>query len=572
MNAFLSTALVAAVAAVALRYAARQRRLLHLYQLEHYSRERLLLWLRRRGELVLARETAVGALLAAAAVTLYALDLPTACAAVLLGGGAASLGLAVSSWRQREIKPLVFTGRAKRLYALSLLPAAVLLGVALEVALADSPATGPLAAVVFGACLLLLAAPALLLLASGALAPVQKGINDRYLRRARGRLADWRPLVVGITGSYGKTTTKFCVGEVLGAERPTLVTPESYNSFLGVTRTINERLTEDHRAFVVEMGAYRPGDIRELCELVRPSIAIITAIGPAHLERFGSIDAIAQAKAEIVEGLPPDGHFVTNADDERCREIAARSRAPVSLFSLEDPAADVWAGDIRLAEGRTSFVLHLEGEAHPVSSNLLGRPNVANLLAAAAAGRAAGIAPATIASALGRVRAPAHRLQPIVNRQAGVVVIDDAYNSNPTGARAALEVLREHEGTRRLLVTPGMVELGELEEELNEELGRQAAAVCDRVILVGRRQTQPILRGLRRAGFADERIDVVADVGEASSRLAGLTAAGDVVLFENDLPDTYAETGASAAPAGRRAAAQAEAGPDGARVPAGPRR
>ncbi|MGA9875557.1 MAG: UDP-N-acetylmuramoyl-tripeptide--D-alanyl-D-alanine ligase, partial [Solirubrobacteraceae bacterium] len=388
---------------------------------------------------------------------------------------------------------------------------------------------------------------------------------------------DYAPLVVGITGSYGKTPTKFCVGEVLAADRPTLVTPESYNSFLGVIRTINEHLQQRHRAFVVEMGMFRRGDIAELCELVHPTIGVITAIGPMHLERLGSIEAIAAAKAELLAALPPHGHFVTNGEDPRCVELARTAHVPVTLFGIHDPKptavvaaashrdgaspstnpypqknpdVQVIARDIQPVDGRTVFQLQLDGPDSPqieVSAGLLGRHNVFNLLAAAAVGRVLEIAPERILAGLAQVQAPAHRLQPIHNRRAGVVVIDDAYNSNPDGAAAALEVLREHPAKRRLLVTPGMVELGELEAQLNRDFGEHAAAVCDLAILVGPARTVPIREGLASAGMDLTSVHVVRDIAEATALLARLTRAGDVVLFENDLPDTYAET-ESAAP------------------------
>jgi UDP-N-acetylmuramoyl-tripeptide--D-alanyl-D-alanine ligase len=294
----------------------------------------------------------------------------------------------------------------------------------------------------------------------------------------------------------------------------------------------------------VEMGMFRRGDIAELCELVHPKIGVITAIGPMHLERLGSIEAIAAAKGELLDALPADGHFITNADDPRCLELAARATVPVTLFGIDESDAQVLARDIRLADGRTEFNLQLDGPDSPmvpVSAGLLGRHNVSNLLAAAAVGHVLGIEPARIADGLAKVQAPPHRLQPIHNRRAGIVVIDDAYNSNPDGAAAALDVLREHPAKRRLLVTPGMVELGELETELNRNFGAQAGAVCDIAILVGPLRTAPIHEGLVATGMDSESIHVVRDIAEATTLLGTLTRAGDVVLFENDLPDTYAE-------------------------------
>jgi len=306
---------------------------------------------------------------------------------------------------------------------------------------------------------------------------------------------------------------------------------------------------------------------------VHPTIGVITAIGPMHLERLGSIEAIAAAKGELLDALPPEGHFITNAEDPRCLELAERANVPVTLFGIEDgpagqaplaaaphapgtpqrtpipspydkPHVQVIARDVQLAEGRTTFKLQLDGpqsEQVEVSAGLLGRHNVANLLAAAAVGRVLGISAPRIAEGLAHVQAPAHRLQPIHNRRAGVVVIDDAYNSNPDGAASALEFLREHPATRRLLVTPGMVELGALEEELNRRFGEQAGQACDLAILVGPARTAPIREGLAAAGLNPESIHVVRDIAEATALLGRLTRAGDVVLFENDLPDTYAE-------------------------------
>lgn len=568
MNAFEGIAAVLAVLALTVRLAGRQHRLLHLFQLEHYEGARLMLWLRRRGELFAWRELVVVVLLFAAAVAASSGGSGWLCGVLLLLLiPLAALG--VGDWRREAVKPLVLTARAKRLLAAALTPA-VLLAIAASVVAAGGLTTATLAVLLAMSVLLLALAPWTLLAANLALRPAQSAINRRYEQRARRSLRDWAPLVVGITGSYGKTTTKFCVGAVLAADRPTLVTPESYNSFLGVIRAINEHLRESHRAFVVEMGMFRRGDVAELCELVRPTIGVITAIGPMHLERLGSIEAIAAAKGELLDALPPGGHFITNADDPRCLELAARATVPVTLFGIHNPPSAVAAAshgshppkstpppspkktahvqvvarDIQFADGRTTFHLHLDGLDSPqvaVSAGLLGRHNVLNLLAAAAVGRVLEIPPARIAEGLSQVEAPAHRLQPIHNPRAGVVVIDDAYNSNPEGAAAALEVLRAHPATRRLLVTPGMVELGELEAQLNRRLGEQAGEVCDLVILVGPTRTAPIREGLAAVGMDPVKVHVVRDITEATALLGRLTRVGDVVLFENDLPDTYAE-------------------------------
>lgn len=542
MNAFAAATAAIAIVALGVRCAGAQHRLLHLLQIEHYESSRLVLWLRRRSELLAPMELiCVGALYAAGAANIWVGEGWVGGALLLLSTPIAVLGL--RDWRRPAAKPLVFTARAKRLLEVALLPSLLL---SLAAILAAVLTAGALTiSILLGLALLLLAiAPWVILAANFALRPVEAAVNRRFVRSARQTLGRVDPLVVGITGSYGKTSTKFCLGAVLAADRPTLVTPASFNSYLGVVRTINEHLRPEHRAFVVEMGMFRRGDIAELCDLVHPKVGVITAIGPMHLERLGSIEAIEAAKAELMEALPADGRLIANADDPRCVAIAARSRAPVTLFGMQSPEAQVRARNVSLAGGRTELDIQLAGgESIHVSAQLLGAHNVLNMLAAAAAGEALGVPGAAIARGLRSVSPPEHRLAPIHNAAAGIVVIDDAYNSNPQGAAAALAVLRDHEATRRLLVTPGMVELGELEQELNRRFGEQAAEVCDVVVLVGERRTQPIHEGLLAAGMAGEAVHVVADLGQATTLLGQIRRRGDVILFENDLPDTYAENG-----------------------------
>jgi UDP-N-acetylmuramoyl-tripeptide--D-alanyl-D-alanine ligase len=538
--------LIVAALGLLVLIAGRLHFMLHLFQLEHYEAARLRVWVERRGARI-DRELLIGCLVAGLALTAAA-----AAEVLMLEVGAIAGGWL--AWRGRRLlrrpqtKPLVFTARARRLFVVALaIPALVLVLAAIAV-LAGAPAWVAAAAGTVTAVLAIVGAPELLFAADIVVRPIQELDNRRFVRRARQKLAEIDPLVVGITGSFGKTTTKVCVAAVAELRGPAYATPASYNTFLGVVRAINEGLTARHRTLIAEMGAYRLGDVAELCDLVHPTIGVLTAIGPAHLERFGSLDAIEQAKGELAEGLPANGIYITTADDERCLRTAERTQARVILFSAAgSDRADLTAEQIEMAEGTTRFVLRHGGEAVTVRSKLLGRHNVANLLAAAAVGVSLDLPLDAIGRALSRVTPPAHRLAPILNRQAGIVVIDDAYNSNPVGAAAALEVLAAHEAERRLLVTPGMVELGDREDEENERFGTQAAAVCDLVVLVGERRSRPIRAGLTAASFPDDRIHVVANSSEAEALLAKTTRRGDVVLFENDLPDLYAEESNGAA-------------------------
>ncbi len=538
MRALLGAALCLAMIAALMRAAGRAHRLLHFLQLEHYEGARLLMWLRRRSSRRLKLELAgllavyAGAVAARASgeVWLAALLLLLSCVIAYEG---------VAEWTMRAVKPLVLTPRARRLLATALTPALIVALGAVPVAVL-APSALAIGVVLLTSWLLLALSAHVLLSAKLLLAPLERRVNSRFVDAAERRLREVAPLRIGITGSYGKTTTKLCVGAVLSADRKTLVSPASFNSHLGLVRTINEHLKQTDEAFVAEMGMFRRGDIAQLCELVRPSIGVLTAIGPMHLERLGSMESIMAAKGELMEALPADGFFITNGDDPRCLAIAKRSSAPVTLFAVENEDAQVRASSVKMEGGRTHFDLVIEGdEAAHVSAALLGAHNVCNMLAAAAVGWVLGIDPRKIASALETVAPPQHRLSSIHNDSTGVVVLDDAYNSNPVGAAAALEVLREHAAKRRLLVTPGMVELGELEEQLNRSFGERAGEVCDLVILVGGVRTRPMSEGLVASGMSERDIHVVADMAAATALLARLTRRGDVVLFENDLPDTY---------------------------------
>ena len=511
--------------AVAAVVAGRLHVLLQILQQEHYENARLYRWVRRD-----LRRLA-----------------PLVAIAVLAGGLLADwLGViaaaaawrprprAVLTWRRDQVKPLVFTGRA-RLFAVGLVLAVI-------PSVAAGVVGGALALGIAGA-LAVLALPWLLGLANVALRPYQELENRRYVRSAQRKLREIRPLVIGISGSFGKTTTKGCVAAALDAHGPSYPTPASFNSFLGVVRAINEGLEPRHETFVAELGSYRIGDVAELCELVEPKIGILTSLGPAHLERFGSMDAIEQAEGELADALPPDGLFLTRADDERCRRVARdRANCRVLLFSpARTPRPTCGprtsrsppAGPTSRSAGATIPSRWRCGRGCSASrtSRTCSRRRPWRAISAARPRRSR--APCR------RVAPPKHRLEPIVNEAGGIVVIDDSYNSNPIGAAAALEVLQAHEAAAPILVTPGMVELGPQEAEENRRLGELAAAVCDVCLLSGPLAAH-IRAGLLDGGLDESRIIVAPDGPSLHAELTKLSRRGDVILFENDLPDVYA--------------------------------
>jgi UDP-N-acetylmuramoyl-tripeptide--D-alanyl-D-alanine ligase len=311
---------------------------------------------------------------------------------------------------------------------------------------------------------------------------------------------------------------------------------------MGVCRVINESLGADHEVFIAEMGAYRRGDIKELSDFVHPTIGILTAIGPQHLERFKTIDHIQATKYELIEALPASGVAIFNNDDPRCRVLANRTtHVRVVRYGLETTgqSLDLWAQSIALGSKGLSFTMvSRDGSRIDVRTILLGRHNILNILGASCAALAIGLPLADLARAIHDLPAVPHRLQ-LLDNGSGVTVIDDSYNSNPIGAMEALEVLGSFTTGQRILVTPGMVELGPLEAQLNEELGAKAAAVCDYVVLVGVERTKPLAAGLQAKNFPPDKIRVVRDLKGATIVLPTIVGAGDTVLFENDLPDLY---------------------------------
>ncbi len=444
-------------------------------------------------------------------------------------------------------KPLVYTARAKRVFGLSI---CLLAGIATTLVLTAK--TSPWRPAIF---LFSEVSVINLSLANLLIYPLERTINEAYLFSARKRIKTLQPRVIGITGSYGKTSTKYILHQILSQKFNTLMTPDSYNTPMGICKVIRGDLTAEHEIFIVEMGAYKRGDIRELCNLTSPEIGILTAVGPQHLERFKSIENIAQTKYELIESLPSDGLAVFNCDNEICAELSDKREqggSPVRRYATDpfpvasvSDRADLTATKIRHTAEGLAFTVHRdvgpENITHAeIRTRLLGRHNVSNILAAIAVAIECGMTLEEIRKAIASVEPVPHRLQ-LTSGVGNVTIIDDSFNSNPVGAKAALEVLTEIGEGKKVLVTPGMIELGEREYEENRQLGKQAADVCDLVILVGPIRTRPILDGLKDAEYPSQQIIVALNLEEVKQHLATQVQTGDVVLFENDLPDNYKE-------------------------------
>jgi UDP-N-acetylmuramoyl-tripeptide--D-alanyl-D-alanine ligase len=526
---------------------------LHMFQLDSYINLRLFkwLWAEPQRRLIEAWSGLLCIGLFGGLWLLWALGVEQGAYLILGVWCIASTLLLLRSKQPKAKKALVYTARAVRILTVALL---IVIGVAGTVGLYafEQVSQGRLpfaeyktaAFILIGGAAIIQLAPLAVIFANLLLVPIQKTINTFYLFSAKSRLRQFGPIVVGITGSYGKTSTKYFLHTLLSERYRTLKTPESFNTLMGVCRVINNDLQPQHEVFIVEMGAYSRGVIRELADFVHPQIGILTAIGPQHLERFKTIENIAAAKYELIESLPNSGVAVFNNDDQRCRGLAGRTdRVKVLRYGVDSSQSglNVWAEGIKQDVHGLSFALvDSEGNRAATHTMLMGRHNVLNLLGAACVAREMGLSLEDIAKAIAKIQPVPHRLQ-LLHGAGGVTVIDDSYNSNPIGAIEALEVLREFKTGKHILVTPGMVELGEVEAAQNEEFGARAASVCDYVLLVGPKQTLAIMRGLEREQFPRERVYVVRDLTEATSKLQQIVQTGDVVLFENDLPDLYVE-------------------------------
>jgi UDP-N-acetylmuramoyl-tripeptide--D-alanyl-D-alanine ligase len=523
--------------------------LLQSFQLHEYNNARFLTWSLQKWPQVIRPISLV--VLPVAIIPALSLDLPASVTGVMLGViGVWAVTTLVSIWREKQaratvIKPLVYTRRVKRLVGGGLLilviEAAFIFGANFGFSSAGPAASTRFLLVLAGLSLVEQLTFANVILANLLLFPVEESLRRYYVRSARARLRAVDPLVIGITGSYGKTSTKEILAHLLSTKYSTLKTPKSYNTLMGICKVIREELKPHHRYFVVELGAYKPGEIAQLCRVVKPRIGLLTAVGPQHLERFKTIENVARAKNELMESLPPDGVAIFNGDDPVCVRLSQQAQVKTLLYSIRapEPQPDLHGRDLDLSStGMTFNIIHDGQPPQPVKTVLLGRHNASNILAAALAALECGLSLRDIAQAIASLPPIEHRLQ-LIQGPHHITYIDDAYNANPLGVTMALEVLGTLEG-RKFLVTPGLVELGSREDEENKKLGQQAAAVCDYVFLVGDPyRVGPILSGLRQQCFDDSKVFRVDSLHQAREKLRDMVKPGDVILFENDLSDIY---------------------------------
>ena len=439
--------------------------------------------------------------------------------------------IAWSEFRTVYKKPIVYTMRVKRLF----LTAAILTAAAVGTAVIFIPKYAPVVA------LALLVMPVVMLVANLVNKPLEAAISRWYYNDAKRILRSMPNLtIIGVTGSFGKTSTKHYLYRILSERYNVLMTPGNFNTTLGVIRTVREHLKPHHQIFIVEMGAKQVGDIKEICDLVHPTIGVVTAVGEMHLETFGSVENVLRTKFELIDALPADGLGVVNLDSEPI--AAAKLSYPCRMvgYGVEAEKADYRAEQINYTPAQTTFSIKSGATLREeYSTHLAGRGNILNLLAAVAVADALQVSEAQQKRAMRQIEQIEHRLS-IKRTAGGITIIDDAYNSNPAGAKMALEVLRDfNTGGRKIVVTPGFVEMGESQYRNNKELGVNIAAAADIAIVVNRVNRDAIVEGLGAAGFSAEKTIQTDSFAEASAYLATTMRAGDVILYENDLPDSF---------------------------------
>lgn len=344
--------------------------------------------------------------------------------------------------------------------------------------------------------------------------------NGKYIKSAKSKLKNSDIKIIGITGSYGKTSTKYILNSLLSRKYRVLSTPRSHNTPVGIALAVNNAKLEDYDIFIAEMGARHVGDIAELCEICPPDVSLITGICGQHLETFRTFENVVKAKGEILDATK--GQAII-ADD--CYDLFAEHPANKSRCAC--------VSDIKCTVEGTSFTLNLGGESRRVSTKLLGEHSARNIALAAEAAFAVGMTVDEIAEAVERIEFIEHRLQLI--KSGGVNILDDGYNSNVKGAAAAIEVLKLF-GGRKICVTPGLVELGVMEDEENFNLGKKLVGL-DYVILVGDTLVTAVKRGYVKSGGDEKKLIIKPTLAAAQEELKKYLHDGDTVLFLNDLPD-----------------------------------
>ncbi|MDE7191206.1 MAG: UDP-N-acetylmuramoyl-tripeptide--D-alanyl-D-alanine ligase [Clostridia bacterium] len=373
--------------------------------------------------------------------------------------------------------------------------------------------------------------------------PMEQNIAKKYIKKCSQTLQNSDIIKIGITGSYGKTTVKNILTTILNQKYNAYCTPSNYNTPLGICRAVNE-LPKECQIFVAEMGARKVGDIKELCDIVKPTYGIITGVGSQHLGAFKSQQNIYNTKKELADFLQSvDGVIVFNGENKFTRqmydEYVGNKKRAISgelFLSSEEDAKKVFVTDAECDSQGLKFVLHIGEERSNCSCKLIGRHNIENILLCVQLCVDLGLNIVQIAEGISQVSPVEHRLQTI-ELPTGITIIDDSYNSNEEGAKLAIETLNMFKG-RKIVATQGIVEMGSEQQRVNFGLGESIAKVADIAILIGVNR-EDIRLGMISENFCDKNIYLVEHLDNAKELFSAILTRGDVLLLQNDLPDNY---------------------------------
>ena len=433
--------------------------------------------------------------------------------------------------QKKSIKKLVFTARVKRLYFITIL---IFLGlITINIVFGDSLIGRISAAICF---LLGYVTPITVFLCWSITFPIENAFSKYYILDAKKILKSHKNLkVIGITGSYGKTTSKFILTRILSEKFNVVCTPHSFNTPMGVVRTVRENLKPQTEIFVCEMGAKNVGDIKEICEIANPQIAMITSVGPQHLETFKSVDNVFKTKFELADAITDKTNIFVNGDS---LEIAKRIKKSKYTVYGTDNKCNFKAYDISYGRNGSEFTVKLGDKEVRLTSKLLGLHSIMNITGAVAIAHKLGVSAEDIKFAVASLKPYEHRLE-LKTSVKGSLLIDDAYNSNPEGCLEAVRVLGSFDGMKKVIITPGLIELGDKEYECNYNLGLEASKYCDIMIFVGKNRSIPMMDAAKKSKFPEDKVFVASSFMEAMEIYSKYADNNSVVLLENDLPDNY---------------------------------
>ena len=382
--------------------------------------------------------------------------------------------------------------------------------------------------------------PVLVPLAHFIMLPLETFIRWNYIRKAKKKLASRPDLIrIGITGSYAKTSVKHILFDMLSEKYNVCMSPHSFNTPMGLTKVVLKYLKPENQILIAEMGAKQVGDIAYLCNIINPQHAIITGIGSQHLETFGSVENIKKTKNELVLALPENANVVFNMENKGACELFEECTLKNKFLAGFGEGSELKVSNVDITSNGMTFTLEYNGKSKKCTSNLIGKHNLENILLSATLALKLGVSLEGVARAISELQPVAHRLEVIRNQN--ITVLDDAFNSSVEGSTAAVEVLSSFNGSVKICITPGMVEMGQEEFNVNEHFGEQLGKVCDYVIVVNKVNQEALKKGLESTDIAKENIILVDTLKQAKARLNELITPDKnyVVLFENDLPDNY---------------------------------